>query len=124
MLPSLHRVGVLANPADPFTKPFLEQVQLAGRVSGIDIGAIAMGGSADEVDAAFADMVRARARKPSSFRVSSFSKRSRILRSIITYRLRQSCARLRKRAASSPMARTPLTSFGAAPRSCTRFSRA
>ena len=61
MLPSLHRVGVLANPADPFTKPFLEQVQLAGRVSGIDIGPIAMVGSADEVDAAFADMVRARA---------------------------------------------------------------
>jgi putative tryptophan/tyrosine transport system substrate-binding protein len=61
MLPSFHRVGVLANPADPFTKPFLEQVQLAGRVSGIDIGPIAMVGSADEVDAAFADMVRARA---------------------------------------------------------------
>jgi hypothetical protein len=72
---SLHRVGVLANPADPFTKPFLEQVQLAGRVSGIDIGPIAMGGGADEVDAAFADMVRERARKP-----SSFPKRSRILR--------------------------------------------
>jgi putative ABC transport system substrate-binding protein len=26
MLPSLRRVAVLANPADPFTKPFLEQV--------------------------------------------------------------------------------------------------
>src|SRR5262249_41898839 len=61
MLPSLRRVGVLANPADPFTKPFLEQVQLAGRVGGIDIGPVAMVGSADEVDAAFAGMARARA---------------------------------------------------------------
>jgi ABC-type uncharacterized transport system substrate-binding protein len=28
MLPSVRRVGVLANPADAFTKPFLKQVQL------------------------------------------------------------------------------------------------
>ena len=30
LLPSLRRVAVLANPVDTFTRPFLEQVQLAG----------------------------------------------------------------------------------------------
>jgi putative tryptophan/tyrosine transport system substrate-binding protein len=33
MLPSLHRVGVLAHPVDPFTKSIVEQVQLAGRTA-------------------------------------------------------------------------------------------
>ena len=37
MLPSLRRVAVLANPVDSFTKPFLEQLQLAGRTTGIEI---------------------------------------------------------------------------------------
>src|SRR5262249_50053687 len=56
MLASISRVGVLANPVDPFTKPFLEQVQLAGRVTGIEIAPIAMVANADGVDAAFAAM--------------------------------------------------------------------
>jgi len=30
MLPSVRRVTALANATDPFSKPFLEQVQLAG----------------------------------------------------------------------------------------------
>jgi putative ABC transport system substrate-binding protein len=58
MLPSIRRVGVLANPIDPFTKPFLEQVQVAGRVSGIEIAPIAMVANANEVDAAFAAMAK------------------------------------------------------------------
>jgi putative ABC transport system substrate-binding protein len=37
MLPSIRRVAALANPADPFTTPFLEQVRLAGRTAGIRI---------------------------------------------------------------------------------------
>jgi putative ABC transport system substrate-binding protein len=53
MLPSVRRVGVLANPDDAFTKPFLEQVQLAGRIGGIEI-APAMVRGAEDVDAAFA----------------------------------------------------------------------
>ena len=61
MLPSLRRVGVLANPTDPFTKPFLEQVQHAGGVGGIEITPIAMVGSADEVDGAFVDMAQVHA---------------------------------------------------------------
>jgi len=58
MLPTLRRVGVLANPVDPFTKPFLEQVRLAGRTGGIEIAPVAMVRGGDEVDAAFAGMVR------------------------------------------------------------------
>jgi putative ABC transport system substrate-binding protein len=54
MLPSLKRVAVLANPLDPFTRPFLEQVNLAGRTIGIEIAPIAMARGPDEVEAAFA----------------------------------------------------------------------
>src|SRR5262245_56571018 len=61
MLPPLRRVGVLANPVDPFTKPFLEQVQLAGRIGGVEIAPVAMVRGGDEVDAAFAGMVREQA---------------------------------------------------------------
>jgi putative tryptophan/tyrosine transport system substrate-binding protein len=61
MLPSLRRVAVLANPVDPFTKSFLEHVQLAGGTAGIEIAPVAMVRRADEIAAAFADMARARA---------------------------------------------------------------
>jgi putative tryptophan/tyrosine transport system substrate-binding protein len=61
MLPSLRRVAVLANPVDPFTKSFLEQIQLAGRTGGIEIAPVAMVLGTDEVEAAFAAMVRERA---------------------------------------------------------------
>ena len=59
MLPSVRRVGVLANPDDAFTKPFLEQVQLAGRIGGIEI-APAMVRGAEDVDAAFGNMSKER----------------------------------------------------------------
>jgi hypothetical protein len=39
MLPSVPRVGVLASADDAFTKPFLEQVQLPGRIDGIEMPA-------------------------------------------------------------------------------------
>ena len=42
MLPSIHRVAALANPADPFTTPFLEQLRLAGQTTGIRIEPVAM----------------------------------------------------------------------------------
>jgi putative tryptophan/tyrosine transport system substrate-binding protein len=57
MLPSLQRVGVLANPADPFTKPFLEQVHLAGRAARVEIKPVATARSTDDLEAAFASMV-------------------------------------------------------------------
>jgi ABC-type uncharacterized transport system substrate-binding protein len=54
ILPSLHRVGALGNAADPFLKSFLEQIQLAGRTTGIEIAPIINVRGTDEIDAAFA----------------------------------------------------------------------
>jgi len=61
MLPSLSRVAVLANPVDPFTQSILEQVQLAGRTTGIEIAPVAMVRALDEVEAAFAAIAKERA---------------------------------------------------------------
>jgi putative ABC transport system substrate-binding protein len=61
MLPSLRRVAVLANPADPFTRQLLEQVHLAGRTAGIEIAPVAMARGPDDVEAAFAMMSQERA---------------------------------------------------------------
>jgi putative tryptophan/tyrosine transport system substrate-binding protein len=61
MLPSLHRVAVLANPVDPFTNSLLDQVRLAGSTGGIEIAPVAMVRELDEVEAAFADMSSKRA---------------------------------------------------------------
>jgi putative ABC transport system substrate-binding protein len=61
MLPSLSRVAVLANPVDPFTRSMLEQVQLAGHTSGIEIAPVAMVRASDEVEAAFAAIAKAQA---------------------------------------------------------------
>src|SRR5262245_1762885 len=58
MLPSIGRVAALANPADPFTTPFLDQVRLAGRTTGIRIEPIAMARGPEEVEAAFATISR------------------------------------------------------------------
>jgi putative ABC transport system substrate-binding protein len=61
MLPSVHRVAALGNDADPFRKPFLEHVELAGRSSGIEIAPITMVRGFDEIDSAFAAMKKDRA---------------------------------------------------------------
>jgi putative ABC transport system substrate-binding protein len=54
MMPSLRRVGVMGNPADPFTKPFLEQIRLAAHGPGIEIAPIAYARGTDDLEAAFA----------------------------------------------------------------------
>jgi putative tryptophan/tyrosine transport system substrate-binding protein len=54
MFPSIRRVAALGNAADPFSKPFLEQVQLAGKTTSVDIAPIAMVRNPQEIDAAFA----------------------------------------------------------------------
>jgi putative ABC transport system substrate-binding protein len=59
MLPSVHRVAVLANAPDPFSKLFVEQIQLAGEATGTAIDPI-MIHSAEELDAAFPSMERSR----------------------------------------------------------------
>src|SRR4029077_5994732 len=61
MLPSIHRVAALANPADPFTTPFLEQVRLAGQTTGIRIEPVAMARGSEEAEAAFAAISQERA---------------------------------------------------------------
>jgi putative tryptophan/tyrosine transport system substrate-binding protein len=61
MLPSLRRVAALGNAADPISKLFLEQVQLAGRTTGIEIAPAIMVRGPGEIDEAFAAMKKERA---------------------------------------------------------------
>jgi putative tryptophan/tyrosine transport system substrate-binding protein len=58
MLPSLRRVGVLANPVDPFSKSIVEQIQVAGRTAGIEIAPIVMVRGLNEVEAGFSALAR------------------------------------------------------------------
>ena len=59
MLPSARRVSALANATDPFSKPFLEQIQLGGEVTGTTINPVRIS-SSDEFEAAFAAMEKDR----------------------------------------------------------------
>jgi putative tryptophan/tyrosine transport system substrate-binding protein len=52
MLPSVHRVALVGNGADPLSKPMLDQVQLVGRTTGIEIAPVVMVSDQDELDAA------------------------------------------------------------------------
>ena len=61
MLPSLRRVAALGYAADPFSKPFVDQVQLAGRSTGIEIDPIMMLKAPDELTVAFDVIEKARA---------------------------------------------------------------
>ena len=58
MLPSTHRISALANAPDPFSKPFLEQIEAGGRATGIVIDAKML--RAEELEAAFANMGKER----------------------------------------------------------------
>lgn len=60
MLPASKRVAVLGNAADPFTKPFLEQLQNAGSALGIEVRALVVRGP-DEYEATFAEIAKWRA---------------------------------------------------------------
>ena len=60
MLPATRRVAILANATDPFTKPFISQIELGGRTLGIAIQTIVVRGVA-EFAAAFAAMAKERA---------------------------------------------------------------
>ena len=54
LFPSIRRVALLGNGADPFSKAILEEVLLTGKSTGIEIAPIIMVRGPDEVDAAFA----------------------------------------------------------------------
>ena len=61
LIPTRH-VAVLTNAADPlFAKLVLDQVELAGRITGIEIQPIMVRGPDEELDAAFAAMARGQA---------------------------------------------------------------
>jgi putative ABC transport system substrate-binding protein len=59
MLPSARRVTVLANAADPFSRPFLEQVRRGSEVTGTTISAMRISGS-EEFENAFVAMEKER----------------------------------------------------------------
>jgi putative tryptophan/tyrosine transport system substrate-binding protein len=59
MLPDAHRVVALANAPDPFSKPFVERIQLGGKAAGIAIDPIIIH-SGDELEPAFAAMEKNR----------------------------------------------------------------
>ena len=60
MLPSVQRVAALGNAADPSNKQILEQIQIAGHSTGIEIDPIVMVSGPDQLDAAFARMAKER----------------------------------------------------------------
>ena len=59
MLPSARRVTALANVTDPFSKPFLEQIELGGKATGTAIHPIKIS-SNEEFETAFAAMEKDR----------------------------------------------------------------
>ena len=62
MLPSVRRVGILGHATNPvFAKAMIDEVLLAGRPTGIEIKPVVMVNGPDELESAFATMVRERA---------------------------------------------------------------
>ena len=59
MLPWAHRVTALANATDPFSKPFLEQINLGGEATGTTINPVRIS-SSEELETAFASMEKDR----------------------------------------------------------------
>jgi putative ABC transport system substrate-binding protein len=60
MLPSLRRIAALGYASDPFSRPFIDRLELAGQAAGIAVDPIMLNGP-NEVDGAFETMERARA---------------------------------------------------------------
>ena len=61
MLPSVRRIAALGYAADPFSKLFVQHVQLAGRSTGIEVHPIIMLNGPNEVGGAFDAIEKARA---------------------------------------------------------------
>jgi putative tryptophan/tyrosine transport system substrate-binding protein len=59
ILPSARRVSALINVTDPFSKPFLEKIQLGGEATGTTINPIRIS-KGEEFEAAFAEMEKKR----------------------------------------------------------------
>jgi putative tryptophan/tyrosine transport system substrate-binding protein len=56
MIPSVQRIAALSNAADPSWRQILEQIQLAGKQTGIEIAPTATVRGLDEIEAAFEAM--------------------------------------------------------------------
>jgi putative ABC transport system substrate-binding protein len=87
MMPSAHRVAVLANAPDPFSKVFVKEIQLAGQATGTAIDPI-MIHSAGELDAAFPLMERSR---PDAVIVQPSLPTKRAAQLALSYRLPAIC---------------------------------
>jgi putative tryptophan/tyrosine transport system substrate-binding protein len=61
MLPTARRIAALGHAVNPFSKPFLEQVLLAGKATSTEIAPVIMVRGQDEIDAAFTTMKNQRA---------------------------------------------------------------
>jgi len=58
MLPSARRIGALINASDSSSKLILDQIQHAGKITGIEIAPIVSLRPLDDIDAAFATIVK------------------------------------------------------------------
>jgi putative tryptophan/tyrosine transport system substrate-binding protein len=88
MVPSTRRVIALANAADPFSKSFLQQIQLAGGSSGTLIEPM-MIQNVDELDAAFRAM---EGRRPDAVIVQPSLPTKRAAELALSYRIPAVCA--------------------------------
>jgi putative ABC transport system substrate-binding protein len=61
LLPTAERIALLGRANDQFSKPFLEQVKLAGKKTGVEIAPVLMVGETEEFDNAFSAMTNERA---------------------------------------------------------------
>jgi putative ABC transport system substrate-binding protein len=84
MLPSAHRVAVIANEADAFTKLLIEKARLAGGTTGIEIAPVVIGGGKDELDAAF---LRAKEERADAVVVQASLPAQRVVDLAFKYRL-------------------------------------
>jgi putative tryptophan/tyrosine transport system substrate-binding protein len=88
MVPAVHRIAVLANAPDPWSKIFLGQIQLAGKATGTAIDPI-MIHSDEELDAAFPAMERSR---PDAIIVQPSLPTTRAAELALRYRIPAVCA--------------------------------
>ena len=88
MVPSAKRIAALANAADPFSKSFLKQIQLAGEATGTAIESI-MIRSAEELDAAFPTM---ESKRPDAIIVQPSLPTKRAADLALSYRIPAVCA--------------------------------
>jgi putative ABC transport system substrate-binding protein len=83
LLPSARRVTALANAADPFSGPFLEQIRLGGQATGVTIDAV-MIRSAEELEAAFPAMEQ---KRPDAIIVQASLPAKRVAELALRYRI-------------------------------------